>query len=56
MHILRLSFAAIHAGIQLQKMGMGVRGKRVKELIPVIGIEFEDNYLFNRLIRNGALA
>jgi hypothetical protein len=43
MHILRLSLAAIHAGIQPQKVGMGKRGRRVKELIPVIGIEFEDN-------------
>jgi hypothetical protein len=39
-----------------KKVGMGVRGRRVKELIPVIGIEFEDNYLFNRLVRSGALA
>ncbi len=43
MHILRLSLAAIHAESSSKKLECGVRGRRVKELIPVIGIEFEDN-------------
>lgn len=51
MHILRLSLAAIHAESSTKRLECGV-----KELIPVIGIEFEDNYLFDRLVRNGALA
>jgi len=43
MHILYLYFAAIHAESSSKRRNAGGRGRPVKELIPVIGIEFEDN-------------
>ena len=43
MHILYLHFAAIHAESSSKRRNAGGRGRQVKELIPVIRIEFEDN-------------
>jgi hypothetical protein len=43
MHILRLYFAVAHTESSSNKWNARGMGRQVKELIPVIGIEFEGN-------------
>lgn len=47
MHILYLHFVAIHAESSPKRQNAGGRGRQVKELIPAIRIEFEDNICSN---------